>query len=138
MNSKIILEQVEFIPKVLEQGILYVSNRYNVAVHLCACGCGNKVTTPLSPAEWSFHKEDGKPTLHPSIGNWQIPCKSHYWIEDGEIIWSHAWSDEQIEKGRKDDQKKLEEYFRQKEPIIQKALWRKILDWFSNLFKSKS
>jgi len=21
-------------------------------------------------------------------GNWQLPCQSHYWIDQGEIIWA--------------------------------------------------
>jgi Family of unknown function (DUF6527) len=48
------LERVQYIPKQLSPGILYVSEKYSVAGHLCACGCGNKVITPLGPAEWSF------------------------------------------------------------------------------------
>jgi hypothetical protein len=55
------------------------------AGHLCACGCGNKVVTPLDPAEWSFRDRSGLPTLFPSIGNWQLPCRSHYLITDGRI-----------------------------------------------------
>ena len=43
---------VEFIPKTLEPGVLYVSEEFEAAVHLCACGCGLKVSTPLSPTEW--------------------------------------------------------------------------------------
>jgi len=138
MSSRIKLEKVEFIPRLVEQGVLYVSDRYNVAVHLCACGCGNKVTTPLSPAEWSFNDDNRGPTLHPSIGNWQIPCKSHYWIKKGEILWSYAWSEEQINKGRKNDQEKLEKYFEKREQIKQKSLWKKILIWFLKLFKKKN
>ncbi|WP_392469516.1 DUF6527 family protein [Sphingobacterium cellulitidis] len=143
MNSKIRLEQVVFIPNELDQGVLYVSDRYNVAVHLCACGCENKVTTPLGPAEWSFNNDDSGPTLYPSIGNWQIPCKSHYWIKDGEILWSYAWTEEQIERGRKNDQEKLEQYFKQRElPEIRpqekearKSFWVRIKDWILQLFK---
>ena len=42
MNT-IKLERVQYIPKQLSPGILYVTERYSVAAHLCACGCGNKV-----------------------------------------------------------------------------------------------
>ena len=48
MNT-IKLERVQYMPKQLSPGILYVSEKYSVAGHLCACGCGNKVITPLGP-----------------------------------------------------------------------------------------
>jgi len=135
MNSKIKLEKVEFVPKALEPATLYVSERYKVAVHLCACGCENKVTTPLGPAEWAFHSENGKPTLYPSIGNWQIPCKSHYWIKNGEIIWSYAWTDEQIERGRTNDQQRLEEYFKKSKQKVKKSPLARMKEWLISLFK---
>jgi hypothetical protein len=81
------LERVEYMPKQLEPGILYVAEEFDVAGHLCACGCGNKVMTPLGPAEWSFKASEDGPSLTPSIGNWQLPCKSHYWISGGDVKW---------------------------------------------------
>lgn len=47
-------EFVEFVPKELEDGVLYISIPYSTAVHKCACGCGTKTTTPISPARWRF------------------------------------------------------------------------------------
>lgn len=40
--------EVEYIPEILEQGIIYVSQRFKTAIHLCACGRGGKTVTPLS------------------------------------------------------------------------------------------
>jgi hypothetical protein len=51
------LERVQYMPKELSPGILYVSEKYAVAGHLCACGCGNKVIVPLGPTEWSFSEQ---------------------------------------------------------------------------------
>ena len=79
------LRHVQYVPKQLEPGILYVSKEFAVAAHLCACGCGNKVSVPLDPAEWTLSERDGSATLHPSIGNWQLPCRSH--------LLDHRWSD---------------------------------------------
>lgn len=126
MNSKIELKHVEFIPKVLEEGKLYVSERFQVALHCCPCGCGNKIVTPLGPCEWEFTEDNGKPSLYPSVGNWQIPCRSHYWITDGEIEWSYQWSEKMIVAGRRRDRAKLEKHFRQKEQAPRKPLWRRI------------
>ena len=42
---------VEFIPEVLEDGILYISLTYCTAIHKCVCGCNNEVVTPFSPTD---------------------------------------------------------------------------------------
>ena len=47
-------EFIEFIPSELEEGVLYVSVQYATAVHKCACGCNNKVVTPISPVDWQL------------------------------------------------------------------------------------
>lgn len=76
----------EYIPTQLDEGVLYVSMSYATALHLCACGCGSKVVTPLGPADWQL-VFDGAVTLRPSIGNGQLPCRSHYYIRNDRIDW---------------------------------------------------
>lgn len=98
-------------PRELSPGILYVSDEYAVAGHLCACGCGNKVIVSLRPAEWVFSETDGSPSLSPSIGNWQLPCRSHYWIFDGRVFWAERWSESQIAAGRMVEQRRRENYY---------------------------
>jgi hypothetical protein len=98
--NRITLQRVQYLPRELAPGILYVSDEFAVAGHLCACGCGNKVVTPLGPAEWTFTERNGRPTLHPSIGNWQLPCRSHYVIAEGQIRWGDQWSEAQVFAGR--------------------------------------
>jgi len=130
MNIKIELRRVEFIPKVLESEILYVSERFKVAAHLCPCGCGTKIVTPLGPCEWSFSLKRGKPTLDPSVGNWQIPCKSHYWIRNGRIEWSYTWTEEEIQDGRNRERARRELYYQEK--ASQKpSVWKRLKKWFS-------
>jgi hypothetical protein len=109
--TSIALKQVTYLPQELAPDILYVSNEYAVAGHLCACGCGNKVVTPLGPAEWSFSERKGRPTLRPSIGNWQLPCRSHYVISDGVIKWADEWSDAQIAAGRRSEEEHRHRYY---------------------------
>jgi len=87
-------------PKVLESGVLYYAEEFGAAAHLCPCGCSHKVQTPVGPSDYSLRVHNGGPTLFPSIGNWQRPCRSHYWIRNGEIIWGEPWSDEEISSGR--------------------------------------
>ncbi len=133
MKSNIQLEHTEYIPKELCSGILYVSQRFQVAAHLCACGCKSKVVTPLGDCEWEFTEKNGKPTLSPSIGNWQIPCRSHYWITNGEIIWSYSWTEEQVEKGRLKEKEIRESYFNSK--IQKKSVFKRIFEWVTNRIK---
>lgn len=126
------LERVEFIPRQLEPGILYVAEEFEVAVHLCACGCGNKVTTPLGPAEWRFSEKNGLPSLSPSIGNWQLPCRTHYVIANGRIRWAGNWSDTHVMAGRQAEEARRNEYYMalDAERGFWKRLWKKVTGWF--------
>jgi hypothetical protein len=81
----------EYIPADLDEGVLYVSLDYATAVHLCACGCSSKVVTPLGPADWQL-VFDGTVSLRPSIGNGQLPCRSHYYIRQNRILWAREMS----------------------------------------------
>lgn len=81
------VEYVKHIPHELEQGIIYFSNEFNTAIHLCACGCGNQTVTPFGVDGWHYFDDNGKLTLEPSIGNFSFPCKSHYFIRGGRVEW---------------------------------------------------
>jgi hypothetical protein len=50
-------------------------------------------------------------SLDPSIGNWQFPCRSHYWIRRERIVWAPAMSDRAIAAGRKRETEEREAYF---------------------------
>ena len=76
--------------------MLYISRRYATASHLCCCGCGREVVTPLNPAKWRLTESKGAISLSPSIGNWSFPCQSHYLIERGAVRWAGAMSRKQI------------------------------------------
>jgi Family of unknown function (DUF6527) len=101
-------EFVEFIPDQLEQGVLYVSRRYSTAAHLCCCGCGLEVVTPLNPAKWHLSEQGGTVSLRPSIGNWSFPCKSHYWIEGNSVRWAGAMSPAAIAEVKARDRRDAE------------------------------
>lgn len=127
------LQRVHKMPQILEAGILYVSEEYEIAMHLCPCGCGSKVSTPLGPTDWTFRNGRRGPSLYPSVGNWQKPCQSHYWIRNGEIIWAPKWTQEQILEGRRIEQERSATYFAERDwkrnhPLAK--LWR----WLTQLF----
>ena len=90
-------------PRELSPGVLYVSLAYCTMLHLCACGCGRKVVTPLSPNDWSMTFNGKTVSIYPSIGSWSLPCQSHYFIRYGKVVWARQWSYEQIKKNRKAD-----------------------------------
>ena len=84
MIDKLITQEIENIPEKLEDGIIYVSYKYGVAIHRCACGCGEHTVTPFEgPRSWTLTSNPNGITLRPSIGNFQFKCKSHYWITHG-------------------------------------------------------
>jgi hypothetical protein len=96
-------EYVEFIPRELSDGVLYISKKFGTASHRCCCGCGTKIVSPLRETEYSLTERHGAVSLHPSIGNWNHPCQSHYWIRDNQVIWAGKMSRAEIERGRRYD-----------------------------------
>ena len=125
------LRRTKHMPKELEPGILYVSEEFEFAAHLCACGCGSRIRTPLGPTEWEFNDTPGGPSLFPSVGNWQQKCRSHYWITKGEIRWAPKWTDEEIVAGRRREQFRREKYFEEldRNRRERKSLWKRIKDF---------
>lgn len=79
----------EEIPADLEPGKLYITKQYQVAVHLCACGCKGKTVTPFCKGEWTLTDKGGAITMRPSIGNFsgENPYHAHYYITDNKIEW---------------------------------------------------
>lgn len=78
---------VEQIPDLLDPGLLYISMRFAICAHSCACGCGKKVFTPLGVKDWQLFYNGETITLSPSIGNYRFPCQSHYFIRRNRIVW---------------------------------------------------
>ncbi len=101
-------EFVEFIPKFPEEGILYISLRFCTVVHKCACGCGNKVVTPLSPNDWKLIFNGDAISLYPSIGNWSFECKSHYWIAENTVKWARRWNENKKYNNLNKEQSEIE------------------------------
>jgi hypothetical protein len=111
MRSRLRHEFVEFIPDELDEGTVYVSIRFATASHLCCCGCGGKVVTPIRPTDWKLIFDGKSISLDPSIGNWSYACQSHYWIIRNEVRWAARWSPEEIEAGRHRDRSIKDRYF---------------------------
>lgn len=130
-------EFVECIPNPRKEGVLYISTAFKTAVHSCACGCGNKVVTPLNPARWKFTWDGEDTTISPSVGNWDFPCQSHYLIVAGRVQWSSTWSQRQIAAGKIDDKSARDDYTKSKNVLceVQPGRLRRI---FRRLFTTSS
>lgn len=94
---------VKGIPRNLEPGVLYVSTEYGTVVHSCCCGCGHEVVTPLSPTDWQLTNNGGAISLWPSVGNWNLPCRSHYVIRGNRVIEAEPLKKAKIENEQKRD-----------------------------------
>ena len=102
---------VRDIPDSLDPGVLYVSMEYGTAAHSCCCGCSEEVFTPFTPTDWRMTFNGEAISLWPSIGNWNLPCRSHYVIVRGWVIEATPWTDQQIQRGRKRDKAAKKRYF---------------------------
>lgn len=142
-RNSIRYEFVEYIPQALEEGTLYVSMPFATAVHLCCCGCGQEVVTPITPTDWSLTFDGEAVSLAPSIGNWGFACESHYWIRRNQVCWAGRWTGRQIAGGRARDRARKRAWFdgrmdrrddaRQGDRLsrVRPPLWGRIRQWLT-------
>jgi len=101
---------VDSIPEELNEGVMYISETHNIIVHRCCCGCGLEVVTPLSPVDWQLRKNGQTISIKPSIGNWNYPCKSHYWIINNRVEWAGSISSHKIRQVQDRDRRDKKQY----------------------------
>ncbi len=144
-QSKLVPQFIELIPAKLEDGILYISEKYGTAIHKCCCGCGHEVVTPLSPAQWQLRRIGDTVTLSPSIGNWNFNCRSHYWIRQNRVEWAGSMTERQIRLVQERDRRDIESFAKQSnlrkfsKPVpnikpdekLKRRIWQQLLDWLT-------
>ena len=123
-------EFVTAIPEKLKEHTLYVSMEYSTAAHKCACGCGHEINTPLSPRDWKLTFDGESVSLNPSIGNWGLPCRAHYFIKGGRVSWAGEMTCVQVESGRASNRGTNES---RKKSIVQPGWITQIIRRFVNL-----
>ena len=112
MKLKLLIPKfVEYIPEDVDDGIVYISIPYATAIHKCPCGCGEIVVTPIKPTDWNVTWNGETVTLKPSIGNWSLPCRSHYWIIENEVVWARNWTDSKVAASRAKDNRARARYY---------------------------
>lgn len=137
---------VEHIPEDLEPGLLYVSMEFGSVAHSCCCGCGEEIVTPLTPTDWRILYDGESITLAPSVGNWNLPCRSHYIIKQGRAIEALPWTDEQVLAEQQRDRMAKARHYQQKpdrpepvvptepKPLAKTGLWRRAMQWLRTRF----
>ncbi|MES2535407.1 MAG: DUF6527 family protein [Pseudomonadota bacterium] len=121
-HTELLPRFVKVIPRKLGPGVLYVSTEYGTAVHSCCCGCGQEVVTPLTPTDWRLTIVGETISLWPSIGNWNLPCRSHYVIKRNRVIEAGSWGKARIEaEQKKDKAAKAKFYAQAADPVQSKA-----------------
>lgn len=131
---------VQYVPETLEEGVLYISPENRTVAHLCCCGCRSEVMTPLDPTQWRLIY-DGRVSLEPSVGSWNLPCRSHYWICHNAVQWAEPWTDARIAAARNAERQRIAQHYAAPnapskspaaaQPAPPKGLWERLLAWLS-------
>lgn len=131
---------VESVPTALDAGILYISVTYGTVIHSCCCGCGEEIVTPLTPEGWKINYDGETISLWPSVGNWKLPCRSHYVIDRNRVITGESRLRSYGEKlGREPkcetgvEPKPSEDRGRGVKKEANLSVWRKINRWLGRL-----
>lgn len=103
-------EYVTQFPSTFVEGVLYICEEFETAGHMCCCGCGEKVITPLNPAKWQIQKDGNRVSLFPSVGNWKYACQSHYWISRSQVIEAKKFDSKTIQAVQRRDRRAMEDY----------------------------
>lgn len=124
-------EFVKYFPDSMEEGVLYVSEEFETAGHLCCCGCREEVITPLNRAQWQLTKSGVGVSLHPSVGNWKFACRSHYWIRNNRVIEAAPLSSVAIENVKKRDRRDKEYYIQKVNAAVPRlSILDRVVRWF--------
>jgi hypothetical protein len=126
------VERVERLPSALDDNVVYVSEDYEVAALKCACGCGHRVTLLLGDGH-TVKEVSGSADVYPSIGVWDAPCRSHFWLRNGEVDWDEQYSEAEIRSAMR------YQLGRHVEDRPSRASWRKrLVSWWRSVSRRRS
>ena len=88
------IKWVEDLPKQIDKNTIYIigghEHPFYAAVTCPRKKCRKVIHLEVSKQfdkRWSVKEEDGVVSLSPSIYVTDSPCKCHYWIKNGHVIW---------------------------------------------------
>lgn len=119
----------ERLPAVTEPYKFYYSPRFQMAALSCPCGCGHRVMLNLLD-QHSCEFVNGLPTVYPSILAADAPCRSHFWIRKGEVVWAEKWSKARVQRVMA---AQLQRHLGKKQAPLTR--WAKFMAWLKSLFR---
>ena len=120
---------VRYVPDELEDGVIYIAIEYGAVVHACCCGCREKVTTPLSPAQWSLTYNGEEFSLQPSVGSGALRCGSHYFITRNEVRWARPLTSEQTASALRHDAAVVAQHYETPPEAARAGWWSRLTRW---------
>lgn len=102
---------VDYIPEHLDEGVIYIALEFGAVIHLCCDGCGERVSTPLHPAQWKLIFDGETVSLRPSVGSSGLACNSHYIIERNWVRWCRPLTEWEAARDRERDLATVDRYF---------------------------
>lgn len=60
---------------------------------------------PFTPTDWRMTFDGESISLHPSVGNWNQKCSSHYVIQRNRVLEAGPWSGAQLDGEQRRDKK---------------------------------
>jgi hypothetical protein len=114
-------------------------------IHLIRAGLLCDLFNPNQRIErdygWALTFDGRGVSVAPSVGNWNLKCRSHYVISGNRIEWAGGWTTEQIAAGFARDQAAKARYYGQSEAVSpaanvpaqerpRRSRWSKVLDFF--------
>ena len=80
------IQKIDLVPALSSMfpGILYYDKQSGLSFHKCACGCGDII---ILEHNYKWNIDENTITISPSIGRMTAPCKSHYFIRNGKVVW---------------------------------------------------
>ncbi len=137
MISSFDLVELETFPEILENGNFYYSKRFSLGKHLCACGCGSVINTPVTPLDWKLKYSVAGISLYPSIHNRNLPCNSHYFIRGGKTLWSYFVSDEDNAESIRRERRARSVYQHADKGNFLARIRSKLWEFINSIFRSR-
>ncbi|MFC0590927.1 DUF6527 family protein [Novosphingobium aquiterrae] len=119
----------------LDAGVVYHSEEYEIGALLCACGCGHRVSL-LVPDSHRVTSEGGFATIYPSISVCDATCKSHYVIRAGRVEWLPAFSDDVAKSVMRRQIERHSERERKPQPVSWRSRLASAVAWAFDKLKT--
>jgi hypothetical protein len=123
------VEKVDRLPAALADNVVYVSEEFEIAALKCACGCWHQVNLLLGDGH-TVYDEGGLADISPSIGVWDAPCRSHFWIHNGRVLWADQWSEADIQSAM---ERQLSRHLQRAE--MSQPWYKRLADWAVSIFR---